>query len=55
MKNNEKLFLIVILMVAAAWLRMVNLGYSEFQGDEIRALFRAIEEKTASEAAADSP
>lgn len=29
---------IFILLLIAGWLRLVNLGYSEFQGDEIKAL-----------------
>jgi 4-amino-4-deoxy-L-arabinose transferase-like glycosyltransferase len=29
----------IILVVIAAWLRLSNLGYSDYQGDEIKALF----------------
>jgi 4-amino-4-deoxy-L-arabinose transferase-like glycosyltransferase len=38
-------FLILILVLAFAT-RFVNLGYSDFQGDEIKALFRPTEDQT---------
>lgn len=36
-KNN---FLLIILGLTTFWLRLANLGYSDYQGDEIKALFR---------------
>lgn len=32
---------IVVLLLVGGWLRLTNLGYSEFQGDEARAMLRA--------------
>lgn len=34
---------LLLLIVGSLWLRLVNLGYSEYQGDEIKALFRPAE------------
>ena len=36
LKNKYDL---VIITTISVWLRFVNLGYSDFQGDEIRAFF----------------
>ena len=38
MKVKAKLLPVVFLVFATLWLRLVNLGYSDYQGDEIKAL-----------------
>lgn len=35
----KKHYLLIVLLVLAIFLRLLNLGYSDFQGDEIKALF----------------
>lgn len=39
MRSKLKLAPIIFLAITAIWLRLVNLGYSNYQGDEIKALF----------------
>ncbi len=39
----------VVLMSITIWLRLVNLGYSDYQGDEIKALFRPAEGQSVSD------
>ncbi|MCK5429178.1 MAG: hypothetical protein KAI94_06885 [Anaerolineales bacterium] len=39
MKVKAKLLPVVFLVFATLWLRLVNLGYSDYQGDEIKALY----------------
>lgn len=39
LKNNLNYLPIFIILFLAFWLRFVNLGYSDFQGDEIKAFF----------------
>ena len=40
LKNfNKKTFLLVFFIVCASILRLVNLGYSDYQGDETKALY----------------
>lgn len=41
-------FLLIILGFSTLWLRIVNLGYSDYQGDEIKALFLPEEGQTIS-------
>ena len=36
----DRRLMLIALIGAAVWLRLANLGYSEFQGDEIRSLVR---------------
>ncbi len=40
MKEKLKLIPFLFLVFVTLWLRLVNLGYSDFQGDEIKALWR---------------
>jgi len=40
MKNRGTVVLFLLLIVATLWLRIACLGYSNFQGDEIKAMFR---------------
>ncbi|KKS21358.1 MAG: Glycosyl transferase family 39 [candidate division WWE3 bacterium GW2011_GWA1_41_8] len=39
----------IIVTLIAAWLRLINLGYSDYQGDEIKALFLPAEGQSISE------
>ncbi len=45
----KKEYDLVVLMGIATWLRLVNLGYSDYQGDEIKALFRPAEGQSISD------
>jgi 4-amino-4-deoxy-L-arabinose transferase-like glycosyltransferase len=40
MKDKIKLIPFLLLIFVALWLRLVNLGYSDYYGDEIRAMWR---------------
>lgn len=40
MKDKYKLLPLFVLLIITLWLRLVNLGYSDYQGDEIKALAR---------------
>jgi len=40
MKDKLKLIPFLFLIFVTLWLRLVNLGYSDYQGDEIRAMWR---------------
>ena len=40
---------ILFLIAITAWLRLANLGYSDYQGDEIKALWRPAEGQSAME------
>ena len=40
------ILLLILLTIATVWLRLGNLGYSNFQGDEIKALCKPIEGQT---------
>ena len=39
----------IFLALATLWLRLRHLGYSDYQGDEIKALFRIAEGQSVSE------
>lgn len=38
-KINLKIFLILVILLFASWVRIQNVGYSDYQGDEIKAFF----------------
>lgn len=40
MNRQTKLFFVILLSIITGWLSLVHLGYSNFQGDEIKALCR---------------
>ena len=48
-RKNLKYLPIIIILLLGFWLRFANLGYSDFQGDEIKALFILDDSQSASE------
>jgi len=40
MRKLIKAFPLIYLIFVTLWLRLINLGYSDYQGDEIKALYR---------------
>lgn len=40
MKKRSNILPVVCLIFVSLWLRLINLGYSNYQGDEIKALYR---------------
>ncbi|TFI51957.1 glycosyltransferase family 39 protein [Mastigocladus laminosus UU774] len=40
MKQIKKILPVIFLIFVSLWLRLINLGYSNYQGDEIKALYR---------------
>lgn len=40
MKKIRNILPVTSLIFASLWLRLINLGYSNYQGDEIKALYR---------------
>lgn len=43
--NKKELLLLAIVLILGAFLRFYNLGYSDYQGDEIKALFNVRNDK----------
>lgn len=46
MKYRPKILPVIFLVFVTLWLRLVNLGYSNYQGDEIKALPLLVPEQT---------
>ena len=45
LQNKKELLILGVILLLGAFLRFYNLGYSDYQGDEIKALFNVRNDK----------